>query len=70
MLWVVGSNPAGITIETKNIRSSNELLIFFIHIKAIRRISNPSPNLEPKSFLHAYSAIIPLAQDGHRQPNL
>ena len=35
-----------------------------------RRESNPRPNLEPKSFLHAYSVINPLAQDGHRQPNL
>lgn len=34
------------------------------------RESNPRPNLEPKSFLHVYSAINPLAQDGHRQPNL
>ena len=34
------------------------------------RESNPRPNLEPKSFLRAYSAINPLAQDGHRQPNL
>ena len=35
-----------------------------------RRESNPRPNLEPEGFLHAYSAISPLAQDGHRQPNL
>ena len=35
-----------------------------------RRESNPRPNKEPKSFLHAYSVINPLAQNGHRQPNL
>ena len=35
-----------------------------------RRESNPRPNKEPECFLHAYSAINPLAQDGHRQPNL
>lgn len=33
-----------------------------------RRESNPRPNLEPEGFLHAYSAICPLARDGHRRP--
>ena len=40
------------------------------HQKWRWRESNPRPNSEPKSFLHAYSVINPLAQDGHRQPNL
>ena len=49
-LWALGSNPNGITIETKNIRSSVELLIFFIHFEAIRRISNPVKNPQKSRF--------------------
>ena len=36
--------------ETKNIRSSIELLIFFIHFEAIRRIPNPVKNPQKSRF--------------------